>query len=52
MTRSLGESHGWTTRHTTFDLWHLAAAWTLATGAFLTFDARQKKIAKLMGMQT
>ena len=24
MARSLGETHGWKKRHTTFDLWHLA----------------------------
>jgi predicted nucleic acid-binding protein len=52
MARSLGESHGWKERHTTFDLWHLAAAWSLAAGAFLTFDQRQEKIARIMGMKT
>lgn len=50
MARSLGEAHGWKERHTTFDLWHLAAAWTLSAGTFLTFDQRQGKIAGLMGM--
>lgn len=50
MARSLGETHGWKEKHTTFDLWHLAAAWSLSAGAFLTFDQRQGKIAKLMGM--
>lgn len=50
MARSLGETHGWKTRHTTFDLWHLAAAWSLSAGAFLTFDERQGKIAALTGM--
>ena len=50
MTRSLGETHGWKERHTTFDLWHLAAAWSLSAGTFLTFDQRQGKIASLMGM--
>jgi predicted nucleic acid-binding protein len=50
MARSLGETHGWKERHTTFDLWHLADAWTLSAGAFLTFDQRQGKIAGLMGM--
>jgi predicted nucleic acid-binding protein len=48
--RSLGETHGWTERHTTFDLWHLAAAWSLSAGVFLTFDKRQGKIAGIMGM--
>lgn len=50
MARSLGETHGWRERHTTFDLWHLAAAWALSAGAFLTFDQRQKRIATLLGM--
>jgi predicted nucleic acid-binding protein len=50
MARSLGEAHGWKTRHTSFDLWHLGAAWSLSAGAFLTFDERQKKIARLLGM--
>jgi predicted nucleic acid-binding protein len=50
MARSLGETHGWRQRHTTFDLWHLAAAWSLSAGVFLTFDERQGKIAELMGM--
>jgi len=43
-------THGWQERHTTFDLWHLAAAWSLSAGAFLTFDQRQGRIAGLMGM--
>ena len=46
-----GESHGWRERHTTFDLWHLAAAWSLSAGAFLTFDQRQGKLARLLGMK-
>ncbi len=50
MARSLGDTHGWQKRHTTFDLWHLAAAWSLSAGAFLTFDGRQREIAKLLGM--
>ena len=52
MARSLGDSHGWQKRHTTFDLWHLAAAWSLSAGAFLTFDRRQGALAKLIGMAT
>jgi predicted nucleic acid-binding protein len=50
MARSLGEAHGWNKRHTTFDLWHLAAAWSLSAGAFLTFDKRQASVARLLGM--
>jgi predicted nucleic acid-binding protein len=50
MARSLGEAHGWRERHTTFDLWHLGAAWSLSAGAFLTFDQRQKRVASLLGM--
>lgn len=50
MARSLGETHGWKHRHTTFYLWHLAAAWSLSAGTFLTFDQRQGRIARLMGM--
>lgn len=52
MARSLGETHGWKERHATFDLWHLAAAWSLSAGAFLTFDRRQAKIARVMGMKS
>ena len=50
MARSLGETHGWSERHTIFELWHLAAAWSLSAGTFLTFDQRQGKIASQMGM--
>ena len=50
MARSLGETHGWKERHTSFDLWHLAAAWSLSAGVFLTFDQSQGMIAGLMGM--
>lgn len=50
MARNLGEAHGWKERHTSFDLWHLGAAWALSAGVFLTFDKRQKKIAKLLGV--
>lgn len=50
MARNLGETHGWKERHTTFDLWHLAAAWAISAGVFLTFDKRQKRIATLLGM--
>jgi predicted nucleic acid-binding protein len=50
MARSLGDQHGWSKRHTTFDLWHLGAAWALSAGAFLTFDERQKEIARILGM--
>jgi predicted nucleic acid-binding protein len=37
-------------RHTAFHLWHLAAAWALSAGVFLTFDKRQKRIAGQLGM--
>ncbi len=50
MARSLGDAHGWAKRHTVFDLWHLAAAWCLSAGVFLTFDERQGEVAKLLGM--
>jgi predicted nucleic acid-binding protein len=50
MARSLGETHGWKQRPTTFDLWHLAATWSLSAGTFLTFDQRHGRIARLMGM--
>ncbi|HZF00852.1 MAG TPA: PIN domain-containing protein [Methylomirabilota bacterium] len=50
MARSLGETHGWRERHTAFDLWHLAAAWSFSAAAFLTFDKRQARIAKSLGM--
>jgi len=52
MARSLGETHGWKERHAAFDLWHLAAAWSLSSGVFLTFDRRQETIALAMGMKT
>jgi predicted nucleic acid-binding protein len=52
MARALGEAHGWKSRHTAFGLWHLAAAWSLSTGVFLTFDKRQAAIARLLGMIT
>jgi predicted nucleic acid-binding protein len=52
MARSLGEAHGWNKRHTAFDLWHLAAAWTLGAGAFLTFDERQKEICEALSLRT
>jgi len=50
MARSLGEAHGWKERHTSFDLWHIGAAWAISAGVFLTFDIRQKKVANLLGM--
>jgi len=52
MARSLGETHGWNERHTAFGLWHLAAAWSLSAGAFLTFDQRQEKIAHTLGLKS
>lgn len=51
MVRTLGDAHGWRKRHTTFDLWHLAAAWMLSAGVFLTFDKRQAEVARVMGMR-
>ncbi len=50
MVRSLGEAHGWRERHTAFDLWHLAAAWSFSAAVFLTFDKRQARLAKSLGM--
>ncbi|MGH7989622.1 MAG: PIN domain-containing protein [Limisphaerales bacterium] len=52
MARSLGEAHGWKEKHTAFDLWHLAAAWSLSAAVFLTFDRRQAELARLLGMKT
>jgi hypothetical protein len=52
MARSLGDAQGWQKRYTAFNLWHLAAAWSLSAGVFLTFDARQAEIAQLLGMTT
>ena len=52
MARSLGDAHGWIKRHTTFDLWHLGAAWSLSAGVFLTFDQRQAEIAAVLGLTT
>jgi hypothetical protein len=39
-------------RHTSFDLWHLAAASTLGAGAFLAFDRRQKEICSTLSLRT
>jgi hypothetical protein len=50
MARSLGDVHGWKTRHTAFDLWHLGAAWSLSSAVFLTFDKRQGSLARSLGM--
>lgn len=52
MARGLGDAHGWTQKHTAFDLWHLAAAWSLSCSVFLTFDERQKQVCKFLGMRT
>ncbi len=52
MVRSLGEAHGWSKRHTAFDLWHLSAAWCLGASVFLTFDERQKAIGQLLSFRT
>jgi len=52
MVRTLGDAHGWRKRHTTLDLWHLAAAWMLSVGVFLTFDKRQAEVARILGMKT
>jgi len=51
MARTLGDAHGWAKRHTTFDLWHLGAAWALGAGAFLSFDDRQKEICKILSLR-
>src|SRR4029077_4154831 len=37
MARALGAAHGGKKRHKSFDLWHLAAAWSLSAGVFITF---------------
>ena len=52
MARTLGDTHGWKKRHTAFDLWHLAAAWTLGAGVFLTFDPRQQEICRTLAFRT
>ncbi len=51
MVRTLGDTHGWNRRHTAFDLWHLAAAWTLGAGVFLTFDARQQEVCRALAFR-
>jgi predicted nucleic acid-binding protein len=43
---SLANAHGWRTRLTTLDLWHIGAAWELGANYFATFDERQAKVAK------
>ena len=52
MARTLGDTHGWNKRHTAFDLWHLAAAWTLGAGVFLTFDERQQEVCRTLAFRT
>jgi hypothetical protein len=52
MVRTLGDAHGWSRRHTAFDLWHLAAAWTLGAGVFLTFDERQQAVGQTLAFRT
>ena len=47
MARSLGDAHGWKQKHSTFDLWHLAAAWSLSAAVFLTFDRRQAGLGRI-----
>lgn len=38
--------------HRTLDILHVATARHLAARDFLTFDARQKKLAKAIGLRT
>ena len=49
---SLANAHGWRTKHTTLDLWHIGAAWELGADYFATFDQKQAKIAKSIGFST
>lgn len=49
---SLANAHGWRTRHTTLDLWHIGAAWELGADYMATFDERQAQVAKTVSFAT
>lgn len=49
---SLANAHGWRTKHTTLDLWHIGAAWELGADYFATFDQKQADVAKTVGFST
>jgi len=48
----LAHAHGWDTKHTALDLWHIGAAWELGASFFATFDARQAEVAKALKFKT
>jgi len=48
----LATAHGWKSKCTTLDLWHLGAAWELGASYFATFDERQAEIAKAVHFST
>jgi predicted nucleic acid-binding protein len=49
-TLELTAAHGWDRAHTPFDIWHIAAAWSLGADQFVTFDARQAALAREAGL--
>ena len=49
---SLAAAHGWNSKQTTLDLWHIGAAWELGASYFATFDERQAEIVKTLGFRT
>lgn len=49
---SLANTHGWKSKHTTLDLWHIGAAWELGANYFATFDQKQANIAKIVHFST
>lgn len=49
-TLALSESYGWKRRHTTLDVWHVAAAWCFGANRFATFDTRQSELAEDAGL--
>lgn len=52
MAEFLSSTHAMKGGHRTLDILHVATARHLAARDFLTFDARQKKLAKAIGLRT
>ena len=50
--RRLSSAHTLTGGHRSFDILHVAAALKCGAGEFLSFDANQRKLAKLVSLKT
>jgi predicted nucleic acid-binding protein len=48
----LSDRHVWTRGYRAFDILHVATALHLGAGEFLTFDHKQKQLAKAEGLET